>query len=71
MDENGNGFLFPVERWTITTPEQYNAVYDLHDAGNWVVTAEDIANLIVAFNPDATTDTFKEFYGAFTIDSVR
>lgn len=71
VDENGNGFLFPVERWTITTPEQYNAVYDLHDAGNWVVTAEDIANLIVAFNPDATTDTFKEFYGAFTIDSVR
>ncbi len=71
VDESGNGFLFPVERWTITTPEQYNSVYDLHDAGNWVVTAEDIANLVVAFNADATTDTFKDFYGSFTIDSVK
>lgn len=72
VDESGNGFLFPVGgRWTITTPEEYNAVYDLHDAGNWVVTAEDIANLIVAFNPDATTDTFKDFYGSFSIDSVK
>lgn len=71
VDESGNGFLFPVERWTITTPEQYNAIYDLHDAGNWVVTAEDIANMVVGLNPEATTQSFMDFYGSFNIDSVK
>lgn len=72
VDESGNGFLFPVGgRWTITTPEQYNAVYDLHDAGNWVVTAEDIANLVVGLNPDATQKDFVDFYSSFSIDSVN
>lgn len=70
VDADGNGFLFEVQRWTITTPEEFNAVYDLHDAGNWVVSAEDIANLLVDFNPDANADTFKQFYGSFGIDTV-
>lgn len=70
VDADGNGFLFEVQRWTITTPEEFNAVYDLHDAGNWVVTAEDIANLLVDFNPDANTDSFKSYYGSFGIDKV-
>lgn len=71
VDADGNGFLFPVQRWTITTPEEFNAVYDLHDAGEWVVTAEDIANLIVDLNPEATTESFSQFYGSFGIDSVK
>lgn len=70
VDADGNGFLFEVQRWTITTPEEFNAVYDLHDAGNWVVTAEDVANLLVDFNPEANADSFKEFYGSFGIDTV-
>lgn len=70
VNEDGSALLFPVERWTITTPEEFNAVYDLHDAGEFVVTAEDVANLIVELNPEATTKTFTDFYGSFTIDSV-
>ncbi len=70
VDADGNGFQYEVQRWTITTPEEFNAVYDLHDSGNWVVTAEDIAELLVDLNPDANADTFKTFYGSFGIESV-
>lgn len=70
VDADGNGILFEVQRWTITTPEEFNAVYDLHDAGNWIVTAEDIADMIVDLNPDANADTLQEFYGSFGIDKV-
>lgn len=70
VDGSGNGFLFEVQRWTITTPEQFNSVYELHDAGNWVITAEDIANLIVDYNSQANADTFMNFYGSYGIESV-
>ena len=71
VNADGSAILFPVQRWTITTPEQFNAVYDLHKSGNFVISAEDIANLIVALNPEATTESFTEYYGAFSIDSVK
>lgn len=70
VDADGNGFLFPVQRWTITSPEEFNAVYDLHDAGGWVVTAEDISNLLVDFNAEANADSFSDYYGSFSIETV-
>lgn len=70
VNEDGSAILFPVERWTITTPEEFNAIYDVHDAGEFIITAEDMAQLIVSLNPDATTESFTSYYGGFTIDSI-
>lgn len=70
VNEDGSAILFPVERWTITNAEQFNAVYDIHDAGDFVVTAEDMAQLITALNPEATADSFMDFYGSYNIDTV-
>lgn len=70
VNADGSAPLFPVERWTLTTAEEFNTVYDIHDNGDFVITAEDIANLIVALNPEATTESFTEFYGSFNIDAI-
>ncbi len=71
VNEDGSAILFPVERWTITDPEDFNAVYDLHDAGEFVISAEDMAQLITALNPEANTESFTSYYGSFNIDSVK
>ena len=69
-NEDGSAILFEVQRWTITNAEQFNAVYDVHDAGEWIITAEDMANLIIANNPDMNTAAFEKYYGDFSINTV-
>ena len=70
VNEDGSAILVPVERWTITSAEQFNTIYDVHSAGNYIIDAEDIANLIVESNPEMTAKDFMDYYGSFTIDSV-
>ena len=69
VNADGSAPLFGVQRWTVTSADQFNAIYDLYDGGGYVITAEDIANLIIANNPDMTTEKFGEFYGNFTLES--
>ena len=69
-NEDGSAPLVPVHRWTVTTPEQYNAIYDIHSAGEYVITAEDIAALIPAVNADATSQGFVDYYASWDIDKV-
>ena len=70
VNEDGSAPLVEVQRWSVTSKEAYNAIYDVHANGEWVITAEDMADLIIANNPDMTTEKFKEFYGEFSIDTV-
>lgn len=70
VDAEGNPIDFEVPRWTVTTPEEFNAIYDLHEAGNWVISAEDMANLIVDMNPEANGESVMNYYGSFDIDTV-
>lgn len=70
VNEDGSAPLIGVQRWTITSADQFNTVYDLYDGGDYVITAEDMADLIIANNPDMTTEKFAEFYGSYTIDKL-
>lgn len=69
-NDDGTAALFPVQRWIVTDTDNYNAIYDLHDSGEFVVSAEDVANLIKAYNPDTTAQQFFDFYGNISVDSV-
>ena len=69
-NDDGTAALFPVQRWIVTDIDNYNAIYDLHDSGEFVVSAEDVANLIKAYNPDTTAQQFFDFYGNISVDSV-
>ena len=71
VNADGSAIYFPVERFTITDPEIFNKIYDMHENDEYLVSAEDMANLIVALNPDMTAEEFMKYYGSFNIDSVR
>ncbi len=59
----------PINRWMITTTEQYMSVYNFHDEGNYYVSPEDTAQLISAFNADITKDAFEDYYSGLTLDA--
>ncbi|MCF0229512.1 MAG: hypothetical protein HUJ76_07475, partial [Parasporobacterium sp.] len=54
----GTPLACPVTRWTIETPEQIDAIYEYHDAGNWFAPAEAVASTFKGINPDATLETY-------------
>ena len=60
--EEGKPLTVPATRWTITEPEQIDGIYDYHEAGNFFVTAEDLAQSLKGLNPDATVDTYAEVF---------
>lgn len=67
--DNGAGLVIPVTRWTITEPEQIDAIYAYHDAGNWFVDAQTMAKAFKGLNPDATLDTYEEIFN-LTLDEA-
>lgn len=70
-NSDGTAALFPVQRWTVTSSDEYNAIYNLHDGGSYVVTGEDVAQLIKAYNPDTTAEKFFEYYGSLSVEAVK
>lgn len=60
----------PVNRWTFKTAEDIAAVYNKHEAGEYYVTAEDIAQFLPEFNPDTTRDEFINFYRSKTLENA-
>ena len=56
QNEDGTPLRLPVERWLITTPEEFDAVYDFHADGNFFASAEQVASVIKAYNPEATLE---------------
>ena len=66
---DGKGLIVPVTRWTITDAAEIDAIYAFHDAGNWFVSAEDMAAGFKGLNPDVTTDTYEEIFN-ITLDEA-
>ena len=56
QDENGDPLRLPTERWLITSSEDFDAIYEVHDSGNFFASAEQVASVIKAYNPDATVE---------------
>ena len=60
----------PVNRWTLTNPEDIAKIYEKHAAGEYYVTAEDMVQFFPEFQADTTTDAFMEFYRSVTLDKA-
>ena len=67
--EEGRPVTVPATRWTITEAEQIDTIFDYHDAGNYFVSAEDLAKCLKGLNPDATIDTYAEVFN-LTMDEA-
>ncbi len=70
VNEEGVPELFLVQRMAVTTADQYNAIFNLHANGEYLVSGEDVAQMIKAYNPDLTAQEFYDFYGSFSAESV-
>jgi len=68
--EEGKPITVPATRWTITAPEQIDGIYDYHEAGNFFVSAEEMAQALKGLNPDATVDTYAEVFNLSLDDAM-
>lgn len=59
-----------VYRWTLTDPEEFNTIYDMHDNGEYYISASDVASLCPAFNEGVTFDDINDYYQGFTLEDV-
>lgn len=66
----GTAANYTTTRWTIDSADYYNTIYDKHENNEWFITAEDIANCLVEYNPDANYDTLVNTYSSLDIDSA-
>lgn len=56
QNEDGTALLNQVQRWTVTSADDFNAIYDMHNAGEYYTSAEQMASLLGGLNEDATRD---------------
>lgn len=55
-DADGKPLRNHAPRWTLSDAESFNAVYEKHSNGEYFITAEEMATVLGALNPDATVD---------------
>lgn len=70
LSKSADGSEFACYRWSITEASQFNAIYNFHDDGNWVLTAEEMAACFKAFNEDASYESIAELYRSYTLDEA-
>lgn len=62
--------VIPVARWNITDGETYEKIYEKHAAGEYYISAQDLAQCFPQFNPDATYESICDFYKSFTLENT-
>lgn len=60
----------PVNRWTLKDAAEIAAIYEKHDAGEYYVTAEDIAQMIPELNPEASREQMMDYYRGITLEAA-
>ena len=61
---DGYALLNPVSRWTLSSAEDFNKVYDKHiEKGEYFISAEDMATILGGLNESATTDDVCKLFG--------
>lgn len=60
--------LVDTNRWTLKDIEDFKAVLEKHEAGEFYVSAEDMIQLFPEFNPELTKEEFINFYTRLTLD---
>lgn len=68
--DNGKAAKYPLDRWIITSADDFNVIYDKHTAGEYYVTAQDVAQLLVNYNKEASYTSMVDFYTAKTLDAA-
>lgn len=69
-NESGEAANYEAPRWIINNGEAYNSIFEKHEAGEWFVTAEELANTLVEYNPDATYQTLTDTYSTLTLEAA-
>lgn len=59
-----------VNRWSVKDSDTYNKILAKHSAGEYYITADDVAGCLVELNPDATFDSICELYGSRDLEYV-
>ena len=67
---DGTAANYEAPRWVVNSPDAYNTIYNAHTSGEWFVTAEDLANFIVEYNPDTSYDAFTSFFSNMTLENI-
>lgn len=67
---NNKAANYQVSAWLIQNPAEINAIVDKHGAGEYYVSAEEVASMIKTFNPEATYQTLSGLYAAKTMDII-
>lgn len=68
---DGSAANYEAPRWIVNSPESYNTIFDTHSEGEWFVTATDLADFIVEYNPNTSYESFTEFFKNMTIDHIN
>ena len=66
----GGAVSYSVPRWIVDNGTDFQAIYNVHKEGNYLVTAEDVANQLVEFNKDASLKTFSDFYNSLDLKTA-
>lgn len=68
---DGRALLNPTQRWTLSSADDFNAVYEKHITdGEFYITAEDMATILGGINPDATYEDVNALFDV-SLDDVR
>lgn len=70
MNADGTANKISCYRWVVTDADSYDKIYSYHDAGNWFVSAEDVASMLVGYNPDITAQEVNDFYASLTLEKA-
>ncbi|MCD8156477.1 MAG: hypothetical protein LUD53_03355, partial [Clostridiales bacterium] len=68
--DDGKAGKILTQRWTVTDADTFNAIYEYHDAGNFFVTAEDLANMFAGLNGDITFDDIYDYYSSLDAEGT-
>ena len=68
---DGKALLNPTQRWVLTNPDDFNAVYEKHSRGEYFITPEDMASILGGANPDATVNDVIALFDLSLADALK
>jgi hypothetical protein len=69
--DNGLAPRVTVNRWNITSAEEYNALSDIETGGIWCWNAADDLSVVKSQNPNATFESLKALYLANSVEEIQ
>ena len=67
-NENQKAGAIRIHRWVIDSIEDYNAIYEYHDALNYFISAEKMAECFPEYNDAASYQSINDLYEVYTLE---